>query len=522
MGAFDNFQPPAAPQQGGAFSNFQPPASAAEPGAPDWLPGAVWLNHMTRVLQDATTFGLADKLGDLPETGTNVAAERAKTQAASAAVGPVASTVAQIGGYVGGAGELSAASRIGGALAPGLAKLPLTGAGQWLGGVLGSGAEGAIAGGAGALGHGATQDQAESAAEWSGALGALGGTLGVGAPGATPHQPVAATPPLPPPTSIADLTAAKTQAYKPLSNILFDGKGEVHPELDAAANSVAQVDLTGQQSNLAKSTMAEVNNLYAKPQFTAEDIQKAQQRLDKIATSPNATDQDKWIAPQYSDALENVMQNGLPQTGVPSGAQPRGYAASVRDAGDRAYGQLQDAQRLQDWQAKAAAGGSDVGSQAKSYLPSPEGMKLTPGPGPAPPVGPTWPGSPMYQATQDLAATAQPEATAPWYLKHTVIGPAAFSIANEAINALGPGGEGHQSPMARMGEDLAAFPLLMGGMKGYSAVATRLNQAAQQRALAAAQIAASTGQYQASFSPQIAAPFSDAVRKMIFGKAAGQ
>jgi hypothetical protein len=479
---------------------------------------------MSRVLDDAATFGLADKLGDLPGTGTNVAAERAKTQAAAADVGPVASTAAQIGGYMAGPGELGIGSRIGGALAPGLAKLPLTGAGKWLGGVLGGGAEGALAGGGGALGHGGTTDDAENAALWSGALGAGASTLGgvtdapvgprANAPGYVPK-----TPPLPSAVSIPDLEAATTKAYDPLNRILFDGKGEVHPELDAADQAIANIDLTGQQSKLAKSTMAEVANLRARPQFTATDIQKAQGRLDDIASSPNATDQDKWMAPRYSDALENVLQNGLPQAGVPNGAQPRGYAAYVRDQGDLAHGQEMDAKRLQDWQLKAAAGGPDIGSQAKSYLSSPTGMKLTPGPNAAPPVGPAYPGSPMFQATQDLAATAKPDAQPPWYLKHTVIAPIAFGAANEAVNAYTGV---HQSPLTRIGEDVAAFPLLMGGFKGYSSAATALNRAAQQRALQTAQVAASTGAYRAPFNPQIAGPLSDAARKMIFGEAAGQ
>jgi hypothetical protein len=533
--------PAAAPSSGGSWRDLATPLNQApapiaapaasssaapsgpEPGAPDWLPGAAWLNHMTRVLDDSLTFGGADKLGDLPGTGTNVAAERAKTQAAAADVGPVASTVAQIGGYMGGAGELGAASKIGGALAPGLAKLPLTGAGKWLGGVLGSGAEGALAGGAGALGHGGDASDAESSALWSGALGAgMGGLGGVtGAPGPTPRSPVAPTPPMPSAIPIPALETARANAYAPLSKILYDAKGEVHPEIDAADQAIANIDLTGQQSKLAKSTMAEVANLKARPQFTAEDIQKAQGRLDDIASSPNATDQDKWMAPRYSDALENVIQNGVPQTGVPRNWTPppatpnASYAATVRDAGDLAHGRLMDAQRLQDWQLKAAAGGNDIGSQAASYLPSPTGMRLTPGPTP----GSGAAGSPFYQATQDLAATARPESQPPWYLKHTVIAPIAFGAGNEAVNAYTGA---HQSPMTRVAEDLAAFPLLMGGFKAYSTAATKLNQAAQQRAFAAAQVAASTGAYRAPFSPQIAGPLSDAARKLIFGQAAGQ
>jgi hypothetical protein len=169
------------------------------------------------------------------------------------------------------------------------------------------------------------------------------------------------------------------------------------------------------------------------------------------------------------------------------------------------FGQLRDTQRLQDMQTKAAAGGPDVGSQMKSWLPSEEGMQYAPQ------------GTPQYDAFKALGATAKPDsASMPWYAKHTVLAPLAFSIANEAANALG----GEQSHGARIAEDLAAFPILMGGMKGYSAIGSAFNRAAQQRALAAAQIAASTRQYQAPFQRQLASPMSDAVRKIIYGQGA--
>ena len=143
--------PPAAP----AAQPPPPPAvtkSAAEPGAPDWLPGSLWLNHITRVFQNALTSGAADYLGNLPGTGTNVAAERAKTRAASQAVGPIASGAADIAGY---------------AMGPGKILGPLSGGSAV--------AEGLMAGAANTLGQGDTNplDIAKNAGE-----GALGGKIG--------------------------------------------------------------------------------------------------------------------------------------------------------------------------------------------------------------------------------------------------------------------------------------------------------------------------------------------------------
>ena len=69
-----------------------------------------------------------------------------------------------------------------------------------------------------------------------------------------------------------------------------------------------------------------------------------------------------------------------------------------------------------------------------------------------------------------------------------------------------------------MAEDLSAFPLLMGGMKGYSAIGSA-NQAAQQRALRL-RTTASTGQYQAPFHTPDRRLLSDAIRQFIYGQGA--
>ena len=510
MGAFDNYTSPsaAAPAaSSGAFSNYQPPAdpAAAEPGG-DWIPGSVWLRHMSRVLDDATTFGLADKLGDLPGTGTNVAAERAKTEAARQAVGPVASTAADIAGYTAGAGSLGGAKMIGEAAAPYLAKLPLTGAGKWLGGILGSGAEGAAAGGAGTLGHGGSASDAASAAEWSGALGAGAGSLGgvVGRGGTLPPAPTADA-----------LSDAAKQAYAPLSNILYDATREVHPAIDPIDAQNALRDWSGYKWNDATKTKGEINTLLNKPQLSANDLQQSQSYLRGVAGDGRSDPNDALYAAHYAGKLQDVLENATPQTGVPPNAGP-GYAAQVKAAGDVLHGRAQDVGRLNDWIAKSqVAGGPDVASQASSYLRTGQGQTFAPPPAPGAPAST----APAYDALSTLAKTpAGPDvAAAPsaWDLRHF-----AHPLAGAAIGGALNIGTEHDLDPAHIAEGVLIGGTLGYGLhKGVPAVQGAFQQAAQQRAINAARLALGTGVQQAPLGA--AAPFRDAVRKLIFGQAAG-
>ena len=514
MGAFDNYQSPS----GGAFGNYQPPSGVAPASAgstQDLGTTALWnkpanvswsdylLAHLAKQTQgadqaaqdysrtavDAATFGLGDRLQSAL-TGNSLADERAKTAAASGRLGAMAPIVSGAM-YAMGPGELGAASKIGEAIAPAT--------GKWLGGVLGSAAEGATAGAAGAAGHDEVIGQG---ALVGGALGAAGGVPGgvVGRGGA-----------LSAPISSDDLKAAAQSEYAPLSQILFDAKGEIHPELDAAKNAIDQIDRTGQQWKLAKSTRAEFDNLQNSVQLSGEDIQKAQARLDKVASNPNATDQDKWMAPRISDALENVMQNGLPQTGVPAGVQPSGYAATVRDAGDVLAGQAKDVGRVQTFLDKAkVAGGPDVSSQAKQYLLSDEGQRFAPA------------GSPQFKAYNDLAkAPGGPDvgvAPSIWDIRH-VARPVIDPLIGAAFGA-GAGAFGGHEDMASIGEGaLAGAALGYGLHKGVPAFQAKFfQQPAQQRALASALSTLSSGNYQAPIMPTT--PLRDALRTVIFGQGA--
>jgi hypothetical protein len=488
MGAFDNYTSPSS----GAFANYQSPAS--EPGAPDWLPGAAWLNHMSRVLDDAVTFGGADKLGDLPGTGTNVAAERAKTDAARTAVGPIASTAADLAGYSVGAGSLGGAAKIGEAVAPAI--------GKWAGGVLGSGAEGALASGAGALGHGGTMADAGNAALLGGALGAGAGTLGgvVGRGGTLPSAP-----------SADALTAAAKSTYDPLSNVLYDATKEVHPTIDPINAQNALRDWSGYKWNDATKTKGEINTLLNKPQLSANDLQQSQSYLKGIASDGRSDPNDAMYAAHYAGKLQDVLDNATPQTGVPQNwANPTNapsFASATKAAGDALYGKAQDVGRLNDWIAKSqVTGGPDVGTQASSYLRTGAGQTFAP------------PGSPGYEALNTLAGTAAaPDVSAApsaWDLRHF-----AHPLVGAAVGgALGVGTEHDLDPAHIAEAALLGGTLGYGLHKGVPAIQGAFQGAAQQRAINAARVALGTGMQQ---SPLAAvAPFRNAVRNLIFGQGA--
>lgn len=500
-----------------------PPSNAAPATAPsqswgDWLHSASQgLTEATRVATDLPTFGLMDKV-----FGSQAQADTAK---AYQDMGRAALPLALAGSMVTGQGELAGAKAIGEAAAPYLAKLPLTGQGKWLGGVLGSGAVGAPAAALGAYGHeaGWTPDGGDIAkgAEWGGALGALGGTLGgvVGRGGKLPTSPTA--------QSFFDQAE---QEYKPLTNLVYDATKEVHPALDVNAARNAQRDWSGKRWDDAAKTSDEIESLLDKPQLTANDIQQSQIYLrDKVVNSPTADPNDKTYAGYYIDQLQNVLENGLPFAGVPSklpnGVMPSNYAAYVKSAGDFLTGQGRDMQRADVWKAVGATpAGKDIGAQAGSWLSDQAARSAANKPG-------VWaqPGSPYSDAATALAKTTGQPTPLSWYAKHFLLAPLAFTGAGEAVNALSGGeGMGHQPAWARLGEEAGAGLLLGGGMAGYRAATGAANVAEQQAAEAALRrtIASRTMQNPAgSYTPldpiSPLAPFRDAIRALTFGKLGG-
>ena len=510
---------PSAPTSGGSWKDMSTPlkpppaAAAAAPAAPaasasappqSW--GDYLLNHLagagqtlsdtSRVASDAATFGLVDKLfGKQAQDDTAAAYQR---------LGYGAIPFSLAGGLATGGPELKAASAIGEAAAPYV--------GKWAGGVLGSAAVGAPSAGLSAYGHeaGWTPDAGDI-----GKAAAIGG--GVGALGAVPGGVVGRGGTLPAASTSADLKDAATQAYKPLSDILYDATKEVHPALDPIDAQNALRDWSGYKWGDASKTSKEINTLLDKPQLSANDLQQSQSYLKGIARDGRSDANDALYAAHYAGKLQDVLDNATPQTGVPQNwsnpTNAPSFASATKAEGDTLHGRAQDMARLENWQQRAAVtGGPDVAGQAKSFLTSPEGQKFAPPPAPgAPPSS-----APAYSALNTLAGTAAKPSSIPWAAKHFVIAPIVGGLAKEGLDAAT--GEQHQSPLARIGEDLAVGGALGVGTAGYSGISGQLARAAQNRAIAAARSTLSTGNYAAPLQPQT--PVRDALRMLLMGQGA--
>jgi hypothetical protein len=409
---------------------------------------------------------------------TNLAAAKAGTAAASDRLGTAGTIAANLTGG-GPLGEVAGAVK---------GALPFAGrfAGPLAGAITG--------GGATAAGEAGRQ---EAFSPWDIAIGTVTGGVG-GAPAGKGGA-------LAPPLSADDLKAAAQTIYKPLDNIIFHTKSEVTPELDAFRTSIGSTtDLTGKRLQQASGTNAILGDLEGSAQLTARNIQEAQRSLDKIANSPSSSVQDQEYAPKLKAALQNVMDNGLPFSGVPAGAQATGYAGLVQRAGDKIFGRSKDVSTLDTMVDKASVNkGPDIGNQASSYLTSKQGQAFAP------------PGSVARDAFNNLADTAAKESSIPWWVKHFVIAPAVGTIANEGISAAT--GE-HESPLEHVGADLGIGTALALSSMGYSGLSGMRARAAQQAAIDAARSSLSTGNLQAPIAPD--QPFRDAVRRLIFSQGA--
>ena len=222
--------------------------------------------------------------------------------------------------------------------------------------------------------------------------------------------------PPPPPPSHHPPPPPLLPPYKPLDNLIFDAKSEVHPELDAFKTAIGNTtDLTGSRLKQASGTSAILDDLYGSAQLTGRNIQEAQRSLDRIASSPSSSVQDQEYAPKLKAALGNVMDNGLPFAGVPAGNQASGYAGLVQKAGDLIHGRAEDVDNLDTMVRKSQSGNKpDVGAQMGAYMNSNSGM------------GFIKPGTPQFDAANALSDTAQAPLTSGqgltmWDLKHHLI-----------------------------------------------------------------------------------------------------
>ena len=346
MGAFDNYQPPAAttPQSGGAFAGYQPPASssaASDPGnEPIWKKpanvgwGDYMLAHLKNALPSTNPFDPHTNANEAVLLGSGLSGGasgfipgmRERTAQAEQET-PLAERIAIQGtGYMLGPGKLGIATRLGEGMAPAV--------GNWAGGVLGSAGEGAAASALGTAGAGGSASDIAKAAGVGALGGGAGGTVGgvVGRGGA-----------LAPAQTADDLTAAAKQAYAPLSNVLYDATKEVHPTLDITNAQNALRDWSGYKWGDASKTSKEINTLLDKPQLSANDLQQSQSYLKGIAGDGRSDPNDALYAAHYAGKLQDVLDNATPQTGVPQNwtnpTNAPSFASATEGRGRRALWQ---------------------------------------------------------------------------------------------------------------------------------------------------------------------------------------
>jgi hypothetical protein len=509
MGAFDDYQPPTT--KGGAFGDYQPPGappaaasgSAADPdSAALWnMPAgvSVWdqlktnlakpfqgagqaADDYARAITDAGSFGTADRLAAYMG-GTSLAEERQKTADAYKRLGPIMGTAASAIGY-GPVGELGLGARAAEAMG-----------GGWLAGVGGAAAEGAGAGAVGAAGH----DESIGKGAIVGGLagGAGGATGGVAGRGGA----------LAPAVDAATLLANKSGAYQQLGGVLYDNT-DVRQAATNAINEIAQREprIARNGAGALKALDDIGNNQALLPGAqSGEDINDFIRSLKKVNTG-DSVDEAGQIGQRH---MQGVLANSTP---IVAGGQVPGQAgagASALEAANTAYGRLQDTQRLADWQAKAAVPGApDVGAQAASFLASQKGQKLAAQPG--------W--ANQADALSTLAETARPMQVTAMPSTFDIRHMAAPLVEGAVAGSLGSAAEGHFDPQH------FAEEALIGGLTGYGlhktipAIQGAAQQAAQNRAIAAARVALSTGAQQSPVLP--AAPWRDALRSLIYGQAA--
>jgi hypothetical protein len=388
-------------------------------------------------------------------------------------------------GYFFGPGKLGIASRIGTAVKPAL--------GSWGGGILGSMLEG---GGSSALSTaGAGGDSGDTIGSGilgtltGGLLGSFGGVTGRGGK-------------LPPEVPEATLQANKDAAAKVMRDTLYDnadirqattralGHISASPQAvtDTGANAIGKLNAFGMKT-------------IGKGVTSAEDLNRMVKGLTQKATKDVSPEAGQIAQAHFNDLLQNTAPISSPIGGT--GAQ------AISDF-NNAFGRLTDTKRLSDMAYEAGLpGGKDVGTQMGQFLRTDEGQRLMKSGAISPSTA---------DALKTLAETARPSQTsaAPsaWDLRHML-----HPILGAAVTgAAGAGGEyaatGQFDPWHLAGEVGTGALLGYGLHRGIPAIQGRYQQANQDRALAAARVAASTGLAQAPVLP--AATIRDALRRLIF------
>ena len=383
-----------------------------------------------------------------------LAAEKAKTAEASAALAPEARIAASMTG-AGPVGALGIGKGVANTAAPYVPKLF---GGNWTAGLIGGATEGATLAGTAAAGRG---EPVAPAALMGGAGGAAfaapGGMVNRGRLPATP--------------TADDFDQAAQSVYGDMRKIGY------LPSTPTAAYASARSALTpAQEANLSPGFL----RLIARQQgnfgrtVSADSINGFARDLQSAAS----TNADQVLAAKIRDNLNSVLENSTTVTG-----HAPGVAADLQERANQYIGQREDLNRLEEFQQKAdVAGGPDVSSQVGSWLRSAEGQRIAP------------PGSPQYEAANTLAGTpARPTNYFPSWVRHYVLPGVAGTTIGEGISYL-TGDE--NTPMGRVAEDLAMAALVRGGQGALSSYTGATRGAAQQRAIDALRATIGTGQLQ--------------------------
>jgi hypothetical protein len=278
----------------------------------------------------------------------NLAAERAKTAAATERLGPAGSIAANLTGY----GPFAALGIAG------------------KGGVLRTALEGGAAGAAAGWGHG---DGLADAAE-GGAAGAVGGA-GVGALTKYLVNPLATlganwfgkmTGALSDPTAVTDaLEANKNLAYLPTHSIGFDGL-PIDQAYRTAVNTLGKDQVAGLSGGFKSAVQDHLEQNANGVPTSASEIDGFMRGLDEAA----GTNADRTLAGRIKENLQEVLDTTPPLTG-----QAPGVAADLIAKAKTAHQLYSNASDLQEWSQSLKGFGSSPAGQAQklaeTYYPDP-------------------------------------------------------------------------------------------------------------------------------------------------------
>lgn len=414
----------------------------------------------------------------------NLAAEKAKTETAKQDLG----TPGTIAASMTGAGPLASVGK-------GLASAATPYVGRYFGGVLGSAATNAGATTAGEIGRGDPLSARDIA------LSALIGTAAGAVPGVSGRGGT-----LEPPVPISQLAANKEGAFNAAGDVLYnnaDLRQATTNALDAIRNQADRV--TEQGGGAIGALNAFSLKTLGKGARSAEDINDLVKSLKQDATGDKVPTAGLIAQQHFNDVLNNVQPIASPSH-IPLAP---GAGATAIDQANEAFQRLANSKLLQTMENKAAEpGGRDIGTQMSNWLQSNEGQSLIQS-------------GALSQTTQDafrtLAGTRSPAvsmAPSEFVLRHALyhLAPAiALPLAGSAY-------EGHFDPAHMAAEAAAGLAVGYGAHVGLPKITSMIQGPAQQRALAAARTAASTGLPQAPVFPDV--PFRDAMRQLLYSQAA--